>query len=55
MSLLRLFVLILTLYGVRRLFEEAEVAQAVALLESRYTQRTVIESFDVSRSVVARL
>ena len=35
--------------------EEVEVAQAVALLESGYTQRTVAESFDLSRSRVAWL
>ena len=42
-------------YGVRQFLEEVEVAQAVVLLESGYTQRTVVERFDVSRSVVARL
>ena len=58
MSILRLCVIlgfIVTSYGVRRFLEEVEVAQAVALLESWYTQRIVAERFDVSRSVVARL
>ena len=45
----------MTSYGVRRFLEEVEVAQAVALVESGYTQRIVGERFDVSRSVVARL
>ena len=36
---------------VRRFLEKVEVAQAVALLESGYTQRIVAERFDVSRSV----
>ena len=46
---------IVTSYGVRRFLDEVEVAQAVVLLESGYTQRIVDERFDVSRSVVARL
>ena len=45
----------MTSYGVRRFLEEVEVAKAVVLLESGYTQRIVAERFDVSRSVVARL
>ena len=58
MSILRLCVIlgfIVTSYGVRRFLEEVEVAQAVAFLESGYTQRIIAERFDVSRSVVARL
>ena len=58
MSILRLCVIlgfIVTSYGVRRFLEEVEVSQAVALLESGYTQRIVAGNFDVSRSVVARL
>ena len=42
----------MTSYGVRRFFEAVEVAKAVPLLESGYTQRNVAERFDVSRSVV---
>ena len=58
MSILRLCVIlgfIVTSYGVRQFLEEVEVTQAVALLESGYTQRIVAERFDVSRGVVARL
>ena len=58
MSILRLCVIlgfIVTSYSVRRFLEEVEVTQAVALLESGYTQRIVAECFDVSRNVVARL
>ena len=47
--------LIMALYYVRLFFEEVEVTQAVKLLESWYTQRTIIESFDVSISLSARL
>ena len=62
------FCIIVTLFGVKRFEEYAEVTQAgiclkvgttvtqaVILLESGYTQRTVAESFDVPSSVVARL
>ena len=45
----------MTLSSVRRFFDEVEVAQVVALLESGYAQKTVAESFGVSRSVVASL
>ena len=45
----------MTSYGVTLFLEEVDVAQAVALLRSGYTQRIVAECFDVSRSVVARL
>ena len=58
MSILRLCIIldfIVTSYGVRRFLEEVEVAQAVALLQSGYTQRMVAEHFDISRSVIARL
>ena len=48
-----LFSLVMTLYGVRRLLDEAEVAQAVALLEKRAILRAIAERLDVSRSVVA--
>ena len=44
-------IVMLFIYGVRRFLEEVEVAQAVPLLEGGYTQRTVAESFDVSKSV----
>ena len=47
--------LIMMLYSVRQSLEKFEDAQAIALLENEYTQRTVAESFDVLSSVVARL
>ena len=52
-SFMRYFGFIVTSYGVRRFLEEVEVAQAVALLESGYTQRIVAEHFDVSKSCQA--
>ena len=58
MSILRLCVIlgfIVNSCGVRRFLEEVEVAQAVALLESGFSQRIVAERFDIPRSVVARL
>ena len=58
MSMLRLYVLlglIVPLYGLRRFLEEVEVAQAVALLESGHTQKSVAKTCDALRSVFARV
>ena len=41
-----------TIYTLLRIEFEVKVSQAAPLLESGYTQRTVAESFDMSRNVV---